>query len=185
MKTKTEFTETPFYKSIVLPDKDLWVQYFAVLYNEKDIFQEKFTIENRNEVLKSIGLKGENIQLCINGLDGNWNDLLNGFLRHYHSMVYVELCMAMHAYSGLIEMQMRPAKDQKEQALKVDGLEDFKRVRQLINALQKELFNNKHGDLGNVIAGSTLFKGTRVETNAQERTKKRLTIKDAASQEYE
>lgn len=182
---QSEFEETPYYKAIRLPDKDKWVAYFRIIYNEKDIEQERFTHESRAKILASAGLRGDDVLLCVNGLNSLWNDLLNGFFRHYHSMVYTELCMALHTYSGLVDMQMAPAKDQKEQKLKVDGLEDFKRVRQLINTLSKELYNGRHLDMGNIVLGTALFKGTRIEKNATDRTKNRLTSREAADDEYE
>lgn len=179
---KVEFEETPYFKAVQLPDKDKWIAYFKILYNEKDIQQDSFTSENRNEILKSVGLKGESVQICLNLLDENWNNLICGFFRHYQSMAFTELCMAHHAYAELIDLMLRPAKDQKERALKIDGLAEFKKVRQHIASLTKELTNGKNTDLGNVIAGTVLFKGTVVESNAKKRSSKKLSHRDAADE---
>lgn len=185
MKARIEYEETPYYTAIQLPDKGKWIAYFKILYNEKEIQQDSFTSENRNEILKSVGLKGDSVQICLNLLDQNWNNLICGFFRHYQSMVFTELCMAHHAYSELIDLMLRPAKDQKERALKIDGLDEFKKVRQHIASLQKELTNGKNTDLGNVIAGTVLFKNTIVEANANKRSHRKASHRELSEEEYD
>ena len=175
-QSKISYEESPYYSQVALPDKGLWLKYFRMLYDERDITHEKLTEESKARFLKETGLdyKQEDIQLCLNGGVQPWNDLLNGFFRHYYSTLYVEYIMALHNYAGLVDAQMMPCKDQNEIGKRTENLQRMPTVRRIIESLQSELFNARHKDLGNVIiAGKkeSLFKDWVVEKNAKKRVR--------------
>lgn len=181
------YEDTVFYKNIALLDKTKWVAYFRLLYDEREISHERLTESSQTQLMKSVGLSfsSERVQECITGCNDAWIELLNGFFRHYYSFIYTELVVAMHNYSDLVASQFRMADNHLDQGRKTDNLRKMAEVRQIINSLQKEMYNSRHGQLGNIVTSNTLFKGTVVEENAKQRSKKKVSHRDAASEEYE
>ena len=175
-----EYIETPYFKAIELANKDKWVNYFRALYDDREISHDRLTISFQDRILKECGLSYDKEVEKLNGLNPAWNDLLNGFFRHYYSTLYSEYCMAQHNYAGLIEAQFQPTKDHMDVGRKTDNLKKMAEVRQIINSLEKELYNNRHGSLGNVVTAKVMFLGTKVEANAKNRTMNKKSLRNAA-----
>ncbi len=167
--------------------KEKWVKYFRLLYDDREVSHEKLTEESRSKILKQVGINYAipDIVMAINGLNAEWNELFVGYLRHTYSAIFIEYVMALHTMAGLTEALLLPAKDQLDQSRKIDNLENMKRVRQILVTLEKELFNNRHGSVGNVITTKSIFTGTIVESNARTRTRERKNPFEAAADDYE
>ena len=173
MKPKSPYEETVFYQDISLKNKDKWISYFRVLYNERDLEHERFTESVQAQLLKEAGLsaKSEDTIECLEGLNAQWIMLLNGFFRHYHSRVYTEYCMALKNYEKLVEAQFRDTKDQKEVGYQNDNLIKMKGARLHLDSLEKEIFNEQHGDMANIVNPHALFKDGPTENAAKNRGK--------------
>jgi hypothetical protein len=88
--------------------------------------------------------------------------------------------MSLHNYAGLVEAQFQPTKDHMDVGRKTDNLKKMAEVRQIINSLEKELYNSRHGSLGNVVTAKVMFLGTKVEANAKNRTMNKRSLRNAA-----
>jgi hypothetical protein len=177
---QVEYEQTPYYQDIQLANKEKWVNYFKLLYDDREVNQDRLIISAQDRLLKECGLSYDKEVEKLNGLDSAWNDLLNGFFRHYYSTLYSEYCMALLNYAGLIEAQFQPTKDHMDVGRKTDNLKKMAEVRQIINSLEKELYNNRHGSLGNVVTAKVMFLGTKVEANARQRTMNKKSLRNAA-----
>jgi hypothetical protein len=177
---QVDFEQTPYYQDIKLADKEKWVKYFRVLYDDREVSHDKLTQSFQARILKECGLSYDNSSEQLNGLDPAWNELINGFFRHYYSTLYTEYCMSLHNYAGLVEAQFQPTKDHMDVGRKTDNLKKMAEVRQIINSLEKELYNSRHGSLGNVVTAKVMFLGTKVEANAKNRTMNKRSLRNAA-----
>lgn len=184
-KNKVEFEETDFYAKIPFKTKDKWNRYFKLLYNERDVEHGAITQAEKDALLKSVGLTLSDAAECFEGIIPEWVTLINGFFRHYHSRIYTQFCVSMQHWDTLVAAQFRSTKDQKEISSQTDNLKRMKEVRELIDELEKDLYNNRHGDLGNIVTQKTFFKDTPVEDNAQKRSKAKKGPRDRAAEPYE
>lgn len=184
---KKEYEETVFYQQVTLHYKQSWVEYFKLLYNEREHEQERLTAELRDRLLKSCGLPlNRDTMDCLEGLNLEWIKLLNGFFRHYHSMLYTEYCMVMKHLDELVEAQFREAKDQKEIQAKTTNLQMIKPIRLMAEELRKELYNRRHGNLANIVHHGVLFKDGVVENEAKKRSSNPKNPRQRATEtEYE
>lgn len=185
MNKKVEFEQTAFYQNISLKNKDKWVQYFKILYNERDVEHGHLSQSNMEALLKSVGLPVSEALECMEGIENEWISLINGFLRHYQSRVYTQYCVTMQHWETLVAAQFRSTKDQKEISAQTENLKKMKEVREMADELEKELFNSRHGDLGNIVTQKTFFKDTPVEDSAKKRTASKKGPRARASEPYE
>jgi predicted choloylglycine hydrolase len=88
-------------------------------------------------------------------------------------------------WETLVAAQFRSTKDQKEISAQTENLKKMKEVREMIDELEKELFNSRHGDLGNIVTQKTFFKDTPVEDSAKKRTASKKGPRARASEPYE
>jgi len=170
---KVEYELTPFFKDINLPKKEAWVDYFRLLYNEKDQMQERLTEASRSTLLKQCGIsaKDPDVEMCLTGQSEQWNNLINGFFRHYHTEIYTEYCAHENHYASLVSAQYQPHDGFADLQKKTAVLKEMSIVRQMMVALKKEMLNNRGEPGGNVFAGHNAFKGTITESNANRRTR--------------